>query len=306
MIEKYLLSSLLEKYNIDINKVIGNNSNILTYGGYQEIDRTLDYLINDLKINQHNIEKCPSILYRNVKNIKDNVKFLNTKQVKFENIETCLHVLSSPTKELSSTYDYVEKNYGTNVINKITSILAVPREKIISIENLNIPLKNKNDIISIAIGRNDIAEIEKLIKSKEFKEYPELFTSTVLANSNIEKIQEIINSEEFKEHPKLFTSTVLARSSIEKMQEIIKSEEFKEHRDLFTSQVLAHSSIEKIQEIINSEEFKEHPELFTSTVLAHSSIEKIQEIMNSEEFKEHPELFTSTVLAFSSIEKIKK
>ena len=306
MIGEFELTKLLEKYGLNIEKVLNINDNILTYGDYKEIYDTLDYLINDLKINKAYIEKCPSILYRNVGDIKSNVKFLKEKDIKFSNVESCLHVLSTDSKQLIDTYNYVERNYGTEVINKITSVLAVPKEKIIGIENLNIPNMKKQDIISISIGRNSVDDIKKIINSKEYKEHPELFTPTTLAYSNIEKIQVIINSKEYKEHLELFTSEVLAHSNIEKIQEIINSKEYKEHPELFTSSVLAHSNIEKIQAIINSKEFKEHPELFTSTTLAQSNIEKIQEIINSKEFKAHPELFTSTVLAQSNIEKIQK
>ena len=250
MIEKYTLKLLLEEYNIDSAKLIHKNNNILTYGEYQKIKATLDYLINDLKVDTKNIEKCPSILYRNPGEINSNINFLQKNGVKFQNIETCLHVLSTESQQLSSTYEYVKENYGIDVIDKVTSILAVSKNKIISIEKLNIPLKNKNDIISIAIGRNGVKEIQEIINSAEFKEYPELFTSQVLAHASLKKIQEIINSSEFKEHP-----------------------------ELFTSEVLAHASLEEIQEIINSSEYKEHPELFTSTVLAHARLKEIQSLL---------------------------
>ena len=304
MIGEFELTKLLEKYGLNVEKVLNINDNILTYGEYKEIDDTLNYLINELKINKAYIEKCPSILYMNVGDIKNNVKFLKEKNIKFSSVESCLHVLSTDSKQLIDTYNYVERNYGTEVINKITSVLAVPKEKIIGIENLNIPNVKKQDIISISIGRNSVDDIKKIINSKEYKEHPELFTPTTLAYSNIEKIQVIIDSKEFEEHPELFTSQVLAQSNIEKIQAIINSKEFKEHPELFTSTVLAQSNIEKIQAIINSKEYKEHPELFTSEVLAQSNIEKIQAIIDSKEYKEHPELFTSQVLAQSNIEKI--
>ena len=76
MIGEYLLTVLLEKYNIDASKVLRKNSNILEYGEYIEIDKALNYLINELKISLANIEKCPSIMYFNVESIKENVSFL--------------------------------------------------------------------------------------------------------------------------------------------------------------------------------------------------------------------------------------
>ena len=306
MIEKYELSILLEKYGINPKKIVDKNENILTYGEYIDINNTLDYLVNELKINIIYIEKCPSIMYLNVNSIKSNVKFLKKNKIRFSSVENCLHVLSTTPEQLEETYEYVERKYGVNAIEKITSILSVPKDKIIDIENLNIPNINKDDILSIAVGVNDIKEIIKIIQSKEFKDYPELFTSTVLAHAKLEDIIKIINSEEFKKHPELFTSTVLAYAKLEDIIKIINSEEFKKHPELFTSTVLAYAKLEDIIKIINSEEFKKHPELFTSTVLASAKLEDIIKIINSKEFKKHPELFTSQVLAYAKLEDIIK
>ena len=305
MIEKYELSILLEKYSINPKKIIDKNENILTYGEYIDINNTLDYLVNELKINIIYIEKCPSIMYLNVSSIKSNVKFLKKNKIRFSSVENCLHVLSTTPEQLEETYEYVERKYGVNAIEKTTSILSVPKDKIIDIENLNIPNINKNDILSIAVGVNDIKDIIKIIQSKEFKDYPELFTSTVLAYAKLEDIIKIINSEEFKDYPELFTSTVLAHAKLENIIKIINSKEFKDYPELFTSQVLAHAKLEDIIKIINSKEFKKHPELFTSEVLAHAKLENIIEIINSDEFKKHPELFTSEVLARAKLEDIK-
>lgn len=95
MIEQYLLTDILAKYKIDASKVIKKNSNILEYGEYVEIDKTLNYLINELEVGTYNIEKCPSIMYLNVNAIKENVIFLQARKIKFSNVETCLHILST-------------------------------------------------------------------------------------------------------------------------------------------------------------------------------------------------------------------
>ena len=229
MIEEYTLRSLLEKYNINTDKIINKNNNILTYGEYQDIDATLNYLINELEIDRSNIEKCPSILYRNVGDIKANVNFLKDKKVKFEDVETCLHVLSTDSQQLVNTYDYVEKNYGIDVINKTTSILRVTKLRIISIENLNILLKNKNDVISVSIGINSIEEIQEIINSKEFKEHPELFTSTTLAHAKLKEIQALLELPYWKDekYRRLLTSSVLANSKsiIKKLPVLFKMAE---------------------------------------------------------------------------------
>ena len=42
--------------------------------------------------------------------IEKNVNFLKSRRIRFSNIETCLHVLSTDSKQLSDTYEYVEHN----------------------------------------------------------------------------------------------------------------------------------------------------------------------------------------------------
>ena len=307
MIEEYSLKLLCDKYGISKENIVNKNNNILSKGEYEDIDKTLDYLINELKVSKTNIEKCPSILYRNVNAIKDNIDFLKQKDVSFSSIESCLHVLSSEPDSLKDTYDYVEENYGVESINKNTSVLSCPKDLVIAVEELGLN-KDWNLLITscIEFGFTTLEEVENIVNSIEFKKYPELFTSQTLAYAKIEDIQEMIDSQEFKEHPELFTSQTLAHGSIKEIQEMINSEEFKKYPELFTSTTLAHARIEDIQKMINSQEFKKYPELFTSTTLAHAKIKDIKKMIHSEEFKEHKELFTSQTLAHAKIEDIQK
>ena len=147
-------------------------------------------------------------------------------------------------------------------------------------------------------------EIKDILASEEFKNHPDLFTSTVLAEGNLKEIKNILQSEEFKNHRELFTSEVLAKGNLRKIKDILQSEEFKAHPELFTSKVLARGDLKEIKDILASEEFKNHPELFTSTVLAEGNLKEIKDILQSDEFKNHPELFTSTVLAQGNLEDI--
>ena len=307
MIGEHTLEILCNKYNISKEKLVDNNNNILSYGEFNEIDRTLDYLINSLKLLPSNIEKCPSILYRNTDNIKDNADFLKKQKISFSSIESCLHVLSTDPNQLIQTYNYVEGRYGIAAIKTNPSILACSIDIIDSVEKLGLKREyNLAIAISISFGYTKLENVQKIINSAEFKDHPELFTSQTLAHAKLEDIQEIINSDEYKNHPELFTSTTLAHARLEEIQKIINSDEFKDHPELFTSTTLANAKLEDIQEIINSDEFKEHPELFTSETLAHAKLEDIQEIINSDEFKEHPELFTSQTLANAKLEEIQK
>ncbi len=307
MIEEYSLKLLCDKYGVSKENIVNKNNNILSKGEYEDIDKTLDYLINELKVSKTNIEKCPSILYRNVNAIKDNIDFLKQNNVSFSTIESCLHVLSSEPDSLKDMYDYVEENYGKESINKSTSVLSCPKDLVIAVEELGLN-KDWNLLITscIEFGFTTLEEIENIVNSIEFKKYPELFTSQTLAYAKIEDIQEMIDSQEFKKYPELFTSTTLAHAKIEDIQVMINSQEFKKYPELFTSQTLAYAKIEDIQEMIDSQEFKEHPELFTSQTLAHGSIKEIQKMINSEEFKKYPKLFTSQTLAHAKIGDIQK
>ena len=80
----------------------------------------------------------------------------------------------------------------------------------------------------------------------------------------------MINSEEFKEHPELFTSTTLAHAKQEDIQKMINSEEFKKHPELFTSQTLAHAKLEDIQKLLDMEYWKDErfKNLLSSSIVA--------------------------------------
>ena len=160
MIDKYYLDKLLESYGLDAKKLVSKNNNVLDYGEYSDIKRTLDYLMIELRFGGKNIEKCPSILYRNVDAIKENWEFLKKSNITIYNIETCLHVLSTEPNELRKTYNHVINNYGLQTLNKTTSILSVPLERIKNIEDLNL---TKENIISAAISRLEEKEIKKVI-----------------------------------------------------------------------------------------------------------------------------------------------
>ena len=307
MIGEYTLEILCNKYKVSKEKIVNKNNNILSHGEFNEIDKTLNYLINTLKVVPRNIEKCPSILYRNTSEIQKNIDFLKQKGVSFPNIESCLSVLSTDSNQLTQTYDYVLKNYGTDAINKNTSILSCPVNIIADVEKLGLR-KDYNLAISnsISFRFTSLEEVIKIINSDEYKKHPELFTSETLTHTKLEDIQKIINSDEYKAHPELFTSTTLAKAKLEDIQKIINSDEYKSHPELFTSTTLARTKLEDIQKIINSNEYKSHPELFTSQTLARAKLEDIQKIINSDEYKSHPELFTSQTLASAKLEDIQK
>ena len=213
MIEAYTLESLLKKYGIDATKVINKNNNILEYGEYQDIDKTLNYLVKELHINARNIEKCPSITYIAVNNIKENYEFLITTKINTGNIETTLHILNTNPKNLKETYNYVLNNYGIEYINRTTSILSTSIDRIKQLEGL---FNDKSLVISAAISRNNMDEIKKIIdvcKKNNISITGNVFKKT---SEDIEKIIDVCRENNIPVTGNVFLNTA------EDIEKIIK------------------------------------------------------------------------------------
>ena len=158
MIEAYKLESLLKKYGIDASKVVSKNDTILDRGEYQDIDKTLHYLINELGINPRNIEKCPSVMYHAIDNIRGNYEFLIRTGVNISSIESALHILNTEPNILKETYYYVLDNYGKEYINRFTTVLRTSVNRIKVIEKL---LSDKSLIISVACFKKILMKLKE-------------------------------------------------------------------------------------------------------------------------------------------------
>ena len=214
MIEQTDLMKLLESYKIDYKKVMIDK--VLDKGEYFGIKHVLEYLVNEVGINPKNIEKCPSILYLNVNEVRKNYEFLKQQKININDVETCLHVLSTDNKDLKETYYYVLENYGLMTVNRTTSILRCNKDRIINIEKYGL---SKDVTISASISRRTIYEIEEIIKI--CKKYNIEITGTVFRQSagEIEKIIEICKKYNIE-----ITGSVFMKSAdeIEKIVEICK------------------------------------------------------------------------------------
>lgn len=163
MISEAGLKEICNIYKIDYDKLVDTNENILKYGEYDNICYALDFLRDEVNIEPRNIEKCPSILYRNVENIKINYEFLKKEQITKYNVDGCLHILSTEPSELKRTYQYIMNNYGIRYLNARTTILSVPVDRIEEIERKFPEFKKKN-VLQAAYSRRTIEEIEKIVK----------------------------------------------------------------------------------------------------------------------------------------------
>ena len=264
MIEQTDLMKLLESYKIDYKKVMTDK--VLDKGEYFGIKHVLEYLVNELKINPKNIEKCPSILYLNVNEVRKNYEFLKQEKINISDVETCLHVLSTDNKDLKETYYYVLENYGLMTINRTTSILRCKKDRIIDIEKYGL---SKDVTISASVSRRTIYEIEKIIEI--CKKYNIEITGSVFMKSadEIAKIVEICKKYNIEITGSVFNQNA---EEIEKIVEVCKKYNIEIKGNVFKQNA---DEIEKIIEIC-----KKYNIEITGSVFMKSEdeIEKIIEI----------------------------
>ena len=213
MIGKYELDELLSKYGVDASKVVGKNSNVLTYGEYQEIKNVLEFLVCECRISPRNIEKCPSILSYNTQNIRENYEFLKNSNVNLSNVGTTLHVLCANPSDLKETYNYVLENYGMGYINRTTSILAINVDRIKKIEKM---LNDKSLVISAAVSRLSIADILKDITFCKKNNIPITGSVFQKKSDEIERIVKVCKEN------KISISDSFFRQTTDEIERIIK------------------------------------------------------------------------------------
>ena len=240
MINESKLKEICDTYKIDYDKLVNNNENVLKKGEYYNICYVLDFLRDELNIEPRNIEKCPSILYRNIENIKSNYEFLKKEQITKYSIEGCLHILSTEPVELKRTYQYIIENYGIRYLNAMTTILGVPVDRIKNIE-IKFPELKKKNVLQAACSRRTIEEIEKIIEVCKKNKIE--ITGSVFQRK-AEEIEKIVNA--CRENGIEPTGTVFYRSAeeIEKIIEVYKANGIEPTRSVFMK------TAEEIEEII--------------------------------------------------------
>ena len=264
MIEQTDLMKLLESYKIDYKKVMTDK--VLDKGEYFGIKHVLEYLVNELKINPKNIEKCPSILYLNVNEVRKNYEFLKQEKINISDVETCLHVLSTDNKDLKETYYYVLENYGLMTINRTTSILRCKKDRIIDIEKYGL---SKDVTISASVSRRTIYEIEKIIEI--CKKYNIEITGSVFLKSaeEIEKIIEICKKYDIEVTGSVFMK---GAEEIEKIIEVCKKYNIEITGSVFYKSA---EEIEKIVEVCKKYNIEIKGNVFRQST---AEIEKIIEV----------------------------
>ena len=243
MIEKYDLDNLCKEYNINSEKMILNNKNVLTYGEYQDIKMVLEYLVNELKIDSKNIEKCPSILCFNVNDIKSNYEFLKKNKININKLENCLHVLSTKSIDLKETYHYVINKYGKEQLNKTISILRVSLSRIKNIEKkFSLILKDKT-LLTACASNKSTDEIEKIIQLCQTNKVE--ITNSVFMKPvyEIEKIIEVCKKNNIEAKGVIFKQTA---DEIEKIIKVCRINNIEISGSVFKKKA---NEIEKIIEV---------------------------------------------------------
>lgn len=167
MIDTNSFKGLLDKYGMDADSVIKNNSKVLIRGNYSDIEATINYLVNDLGFASRYIEKAPSILYFNVSAIRKNVEFLKRQVIIFSKVEKCLHVLSTIPWRLEETYNYVRDNYGDDYL---TNLIVIKGSKGLSrtlpyLDELGVLETVKKSASILTLTVDEIKERKKFIDS---------------------------------------------------------------------------------------------------------------------------------------------
>ena len=179
MINEKQLQQLINKYQLSLTRE--RKKQILKYADPIEIERVLDYLINELKIDKKNIEKCPSILCQRLSSIKVNYELLRDKELYNYSIESCLHILETDNESLKETYNYVIKNYGQEALNKNTTILRIPLCRIKEVEKHLKGYIDDQTLLGACITSRtveEMVEIVRICKRERIKETSTIFKQT--------------------------------------------------------------------------------------------------------------------------------
>ena len=296
MIGDITLIKLLNKYGIDGKKLIENNSNVLDYGNYEEIEEILKYLIYELNCEVKNVEKCPSILYISSKNvIENNYNYLLTTEIDINNVKKALSCLCCDYQNLQYNYQYLKNKIGVNRINECITCLNIESSELVKICEYfekKFGIEKLRECISGISGiYSNFVKVRTILDLEIFKEKTELLTASVFIK-DAKEIEKIVSLEIFKEKTELLTATVF-RKDAKEIEKIVSLEIFKGKPELLTATVFQKDAKE-IENIVSLEIFKEKPELITASVFQKDAKE-IENIVSLEIFKEKPELLTASV-----------
>lgn len=185
------VSQVLEDYGLNYSFLDNDQKELLEkYVGSKTVTTALDFLINVLGVSPKRIEKCPSVLYLNPTELKNNYEELINRGINKEKIIGCLHILSSERGVIAETYDYILDNYGVETFNKNVSILGIHVKRIKELEKAFGTRMSKQALLSAAITTLRIPEINSILNICETRG---ISVSGGFFQKGVGEINEIIN-----------------------------------------------------------------------------------------------------------------
>ena len=235
MIEREDLQELLDRYGINIDKLIQNKDSIMIYGDYIRIKENLEYLIDVLHLNVNAIERCPSILYfRSKEELERNYHYLTEQGISKEQMEKALTAITSSPEDLAYNYTYLKNRVGKEFISMhLSSLSTNPMDikKICDILEKNFGKEKLLECFSGALRRyNNYERVERIVRLKVFEDHPELLTPNTFFKS-AEEIEKIVHLKVFEDHPELLTPSAF-RQSAEEIKKIVHLKVFEDHLEL--------------------------------------------------------------------------
>lgn len=193
MVNSNELIELLNEYEIDGEKLIKNNPNVLAYAKKDNVKKILDFL-KEIGIKPKNIEKCPSILYmRDERDLRKTWNYLmNETSLKKMDVDNVLFILNSDFETLKKIYNYIVENFGIDFLTKAPGVLTrTSLEDIMDIVNSFKKCGCMQDLTAGILARAnplDVEEIIKLCKDNNIEITGSVFNKSALEVEKIIKV----------------------------------------------------------------------------------------------------------------------
>ena len=179
------LKCVLDEFEVDTESLLENGERVLERGYESRIRKLLMFLRRELHVPAYSIEKCPSILYRNTKDIIDNYDYLISKGFTSNDIETSLHILTTNRTKLILTTEHAIPVYGVERLRRIPSVLTCDRERFEEFETCFLGKLDKELILSAIKTRKSVNEINRIVTYCEKNSIPIAATMLQRTPANI-------------------------------------------------------------------------------------------------------------------------
>ncbi|MBQ9018740.1 MAG: hypothetical protein IJ097_00310 [Bacilli bacterium] len=159
MVDDIELKKILKEYNLTLSRQ--QRLKLKNSLDYNELKETLS-LLKRLSIPPELIEKNPTILYYNHKNINNTLNILKNNNLYNYNQEELIKILSIDEDRIKDIFHYLSSKYGQELINKNILILTIPSERIKSVERYEM-LLSKETLLSAMLSKYNDEELYNIV-----------------------------------------------------------------------------------------------------------------------------------------------